>query len=153
MLAGGAVGACALLVAACGSTAAPASTSSTSSSGAGSGVAPGSDGSSSAGTTSAAKVSLRVTFAASATAPATSYTLRCKPPGGTVRNPVAACARLLTGASLFAPMPAHMLCPMIMEGAARATVTGTYLGKQVHETIFEGGCDLARWAMLKQAFG
>jgi len=153
MLAGGAVGACALLIAACGSTAAPASTSRTSSAGTGSGAASGSAGSTSASTTSAAKVSLQVTFAASASAPATSYTLRCEPAGGTVRSPAAACARLLTGASLFAPKPAHMLCPMIMGSAGRATVTGTYLGKTVRETIFEGGCDLARWARLKRVFG
>ena len=41
----------------------------------------------------------------------------------------AACARLLTGASLFAPLPGHVMCPMIMASAGRARVTGTYLGR------------------------
>jgi hypothetical protein len=93
-----------------------------------------------------------VTFTASATAPATTYTLRCEPPGGTVADPVGACARLLTGPSLFAPKPSRILCPMILESTARATVTGVYFGKQVHVTIVQGGCDLARWAKLKQVF-
>jgi Subtilisin inhibitor-like len=89
----------------------------------------------------------------SPTSTTTVYTLRCEPPGGTTPDPVAACARLLTGPSLFAPRPAHLLCPMIMESAARASVTGTYFGKQVHVTIVEGGCDLSRWAKLKRVFG
>jgi hypothetical protein len=147
---GAAVAACALLAAACGSTAAPT----TGASGTGSSsAASGSSGSSAAGTTSAAKVSLEVTIAASATAPATHYTLRCEPAGGTARDPATACARLLTGPSLFSPRPTHILCPMIMESAGRATVTGTYLGKKVHETIVDGGCDLSRWAKLKAVFG
>jgi hypothetical protein len=106
-------------------------------------------GSSSAGLAAASKVSLAVTFAASAHAPATRYTLRCEPPGGTASNPAAACARLLAGTSLFAPQPGHMLCPMIMASAGRATVTGTYFGKPVHVTIVDGGCDLSLWAKLK----
>jgi Subtilisin inhibitor-like len=100
----------------------------------------------------ASKVSLDVTFTASANAAAAHYTLRCEPAGGTVSNPAVACAKLLAGTSLFAPRPAHMLCPMIMVGAGRATVTGTYFGKQVHVTITDGGCDLSIWARLKAVF-
>ncbi len=44
------------------------------------------------------------------------------------------------------------MCPMIMESAARATVSGTYLGRKVHESIVDGGCDLSRWAKLKAVF-
>jgi hypothetical protein len=143
---GAAVAACALLAAACGSTAAPGS------SGAGSSSAAGPTGSSSASTASAAKVSLEVTFAASGSSQATHYTLRCEPAAGTTRDPAASCARLLTGASLFAPRPGHVMCPMIMESAARATVTGTYLGRTVHESVVDGGCDLSRWAKLKAVF-
>ncbi len=144
--------ACALLAAACGSTPAPG-TGAAGASGTGSGsAASGATGSSTASTTSAAKVSLAVTFAAAANSPATRYTLRCEPAGGTVHDPAAACARLLTGASLFAPRPGHIMCPMIMESAARATVSGTYLGKKVHVSIVDGGCDLSRWAKLKAVF-
>jgi hypothetical protein len=144
---GAAVAACALLAAACGSTAAPGS------SGAGSASAgSASAGTASAGTASAARVSLEVTFAAAANSPATHYTLRCGPAGGTTPDPAAACARLLTGASLFGPLPRHVMCPMIMESAGRATVSGTYLGHRVHESIVAGGCDLSRWAKLRAVF-
>ena len=93
-----------------------------------------------------------VTFAASANVPATHYTLRCEPAGGTALDPAAACAKLLTGAGLFAPRPAHLLCPMIMASAGRASVSGTYFGQKVHETIVDGGCELSRWAKLKAVF-
>jgi len=131
--------ACALLAAACGSTAAPSTASST-------------GGSSSAGTTAAAKISLDVTFEASPSGPATHYTLRCEPAGGTAHDAAAACARLMTGASIFAARPGHIMCPMIEASAGRALVTGTYLGKKVHQTIVDGGCDLSRWTKLKAIF-
>ena len=42
---------------------------------------------------------------------------------------------------------------MIMADArSRASVNGTYLGQKVHETIVDGGCDLARWSKLEQIF-
>ena len=94
-----------------------------------------------------------MTFAATPSSPAAHYTLRCEPAGGTAPDPAVACARLLTGSSIFASRPAHVLCPMILQSAARATVTGTYLGKMVHVTIVNGGCDLARWSKLKAVFG
>jgi hypothetical protein len=94
-----------------------------------------------------------VTFAASPNNPATHYTLRCEPAGGTVPDPAAACARLLTGANIFAPRPARVACPMILASSGRAAVTGTYLGQQVHVTIVDGGCDLSRWSKLKSVFG
>jgi hypothetical protein len=158
MLASGvAVGACVLLLAACGSTAAPTTGAPATGAPATSAPASGASatsatGSSSAGQAAAAAVSLDVTFAASANVPAAHYTLHCEPASGTVADPAVACTKLLTGTSLFAPRPAHELCPMIMLGAGRATVTGTYLGQNVHETIVDGGCDLSRWAKLKAVF-
>jgi Subtilisin inhibitor-like len=144
-----AIGACALLAAACGSTAAPgsgaASTGSHGTSGSGTGAG-------SASTAASAKISLDVTFEASLNKPATHYTLRCEPAGGTAHHAAAACARLLSGTSLFAARPGHVMCPMIMASAGRALVEGTYLGKKVHVTIVDGGCDLARWAKLKAVF-
>jgi hypothetical protein len=144
-----AVGVCALLAAACGSTAAPGSSAagqggSTSSSPAATASGPA--------TTAAAKISLDVVFSGSPTTAAAHYTLRCDPAGGTVTNPVSACARLMRGTSLFGPLPAHVACPMIMANAGRATLTGTYLGRPVHETVVDGGCDLSRWAKLRQVF-
>jgi hypothetical protein len=149
---GAAVAACALLAAACGSTVAPTTGAPTAGAQATGGAGPNSAASGSASTASAAKVSLDVTFAASASSPATHYTLRCEPAGGTTPDPAAACSRLLAGASLFGSRPRHVMCPMIMASAGRARVTGTYLGKTVRETIVDGGCDLARWAELKAVF-
>lgn len=133
-----AAGACVLLVAACGSAAAPGS------------------GTPAAGsrpaTTATPKISLNVNFSGSPTTAAAHYTLRCDPAGGTVTDPAAACAKLMRGTSLFGPLPAHVACPMIMANAGRATVTGSYLGHPVHETVVDGGCDLGRWAKLRQVF-
>jgi Subtilisin inhibitor-like len=108
-------------------------------------------GASGAGTTSAAKISLTVSFSGSASTEPRHYTLRCEPAGGSVRDAAAACTMLMKhAASLFRPRPAHIECPMIMASAGRATVTGTYLGRHVHELIANGGCDLSRWAELGQ---
>lgn len=67
-------------------------------------------------------------------------------------EPAAACQRLLSGTSILAPRPAHIMCPMILTGTARATVSGTYFGKKVHLTVVDGGCDLSKWAKLRSVF-
>ncbi len=144
---------CALLAAACGSTAAPGHGSSSTRPGGGHSTSEPSASSSGPVTAAAAKISLSVSISATATSPAAHYTLRCDPAGGTVSDPAAACARLLAGASLFGPLPAHVACPAIMVNAGRATLTGTFLGAPVHETIVAGGCDIGRWAKLKQVLG
>jgi hypothetical protein len=135
---GAAAAACALLAAACGSTAAP-------------GTASGS-GSGSAGTTAAAKIALKVTFAASPGVAARHYTLTCEPAGGSAPDAATACGKLLKSKDLFGPMPAHVMCPMIMASAGRAIVSGTYRGQKVHETVVDGGCDLNRYHQLTQIF-
>jgi Subtilisin inhibitor-like len=128
------------MTAACGSAAAPSSGG-------------GSQSSTSSHTTSAAKISLSVSFSGSAGIAPEHYTLRCEPAGGTVSDPVAACAKLMKrGASLFGPMPAQIACPMIMASARRITVTGRYLGRPVHELVVDGGCDLSRWAEFGKIF-
>jgi hypothetical protein len=93
-----------------------------------------------------------VSFSGSPTTAAAHYALRCDPAGGTVTDPAAACARLMRATGLFGPLPAHVACPMIMANSGRATVTGSYLGRPVHETVVDGGCDLSRWAKLRQVF-
>jgi Subtilisin inhibitor-like len=129
------------MTAACGSAAAP-------SSGGG-----GAHSSTSSRTTSAAKISLSVSFSGSAGIAPEHFTLRCEPAGGTVSDPAAACAKLMKrGASLFGPMPVRVACPMIMASARRVTVTGTYLGRPVHELVVDGGCDLSRWAEFGKIF-
>lgn len=134
---GAVVGACALLAAACGSTDAPSA---------------GSSGSSPAGTVSASKVSLDVTFSPTDGHPARHWTLRCEPTGGSYRDPRGACVKLLKWGNIFARPTGHLMCPMIMVSAQRVTVTGTYFGKSVNETIVAGGCDLSRYFKLKDIF-
>jgi len=139
--------ACAALVAACGSVAAPASSA------AGSGTSSHSAaGSGTATTTSAAKVSLVVSFSGSPSSAASRYTLRCDPTGGTEPDAAAACAKLLKITDLFSPLPPHVMCPMILANAGQVSITGYYFGKRVHETYLDGGCDLARWSQLRQVF-
>ena len=139
---GAVIGACGLLAAACGSSAAPTT------------GAPhaGASGSGSATTVSSSKVSLDVTFGQTYGHPAKHWTLRCEPAGGNYPDPSGACARLIKWGNIFSPPVGHVMCPMIMVGAQRVTVTGTYFGKQISETIVAGGCQLSRYYELKQVF-
>ena len=140
ILSGGAlVAACGLAAAACGSAAAP------------SGGSQGSGGSS-ASTTSAAKVSLTIVQSGGSDSTAKRWTLRCEPAGGNVPDPATACGRLLQHRTIFSPSPRHVMCPMIMADARSYIVYGTFLGQKVHQTIVDGGCDLARWSQLNQVF-
>jgi len=139
---GAVVGACALLAAACGSTAAPSASPSGS----------GPSGSDSAGTVSAPKVSLDVTFSPTDGHPARHWTLRCEPAGGNYPDPPGACTKLLKWGNIFAHPSGHVMCPMIMVSAQRVTVTGTYFGTKINETIVAGGCDLSRFYKLKEIF-
>ncbi len=102
----------------------------------------------------AALVSLTATlYPANNGAPPAQFTLRCDPTGGTVADPAAACAQLLADPGVLAPPSGHLVCPMILASGSRVVVYGTYLGKQVNETIRDGGCDLSRWVVLRQVFG
>jgi len=138
-----AFGAAALLIAGCGTAAAPSSASG--------GTHGTASGASNTGTTAAAKISLTVSYSGSASTTPRHYTLHCEPAGGTVHDAAAACAMLMRHATgLFGKLPSRMECPMIMADGGRATVTGTYLGRHVHELVVDGGCDLSRWAELGQ---
>jgi hypothetical protein len=110
------------------------------------------------GCAGAPQVTLDVTiypadYPADNTLPST-LTLRCDPDGGTAPDPAAACAQLLAEPDLLEPQPVgHVIaCPMILASGARIVVDGAYLGRQVNETIVDGGCDLQRWTELMQIF-
>jgi Subtilisin inhibitor-like len=129
----------ALIVAGCGSAAAP--------------TAGGSAGQH-AGTTAASKINLHITVTDGTTGPVKRWTLRCDPPGGTHPNPAAACRILLSVKNPFGPSSSvKMMCPMILASARRAVITGTYNGHRVNEQIVDGGCDQLRWGKLKGIFG
>jgi hypothetical protein len=125
-----------VLAAACGS----ASSSSAAGSGAGGRAKP-------------PKISLDVTVTGADGVKAKHWTLHCDPAGGTRPDPAAACHVLQTVKSNpFTPLPKGIMCPMIVAGTKRATVTGTWYGKPVHMTIYDGGCYLERWAKVGQIF-
>ena len=83
--------------------------------------------------------------------PARHSTLKCSPPGGTLTQPAAACAKLAKLKDPFAPVPADAMCAQIFGGPEVARVRGTYKGKRVN-AIFnkKNGCEIARWK--KHAF-
>jgi hypothetical protein len=174
-----AAAACALLVTACGSVAAPrpGAPGASASDGAGahlgdpvlapsspSAVPTGPAGSpcylqpsacAGAGNSAAPWVSLDVTIYPADNAPPSYARLTCDPAGGTVPDPAAACAQILADPGLLEPplVTRAMMCPMMLASGARAVVDGTYLGKLIAETIEDGGCDLQRWVELVQIFG
>jgi Subtilisin inhibitor-like len=123
--------ACAGLVTACGSQAAP--------------------GSPAASPKPAPKVSLDIRVSGVGST-ARHWTLQCDPAGGTHPDPAAACQVLLKAKNPFAPVPKGIMCPMIIVGAKRAVVKGTYFGQHVNTTFTQGGCQLARWAKIGQIF-
>jgi hypothetical protein len=78
------------------------------------------------------------------------WTLRCDPPGGTLRASARACARLDAGGrALFAPLSPKVVCTEIYGGPQRARVTGVLDGKRIWATFARtNGCHIARWAKV-----
>jgi hypothetical protein len=98
-----------------------------------------------AGCTSAS--SLRVTYWEDASATAVTWTLRCNPPGGSLKRPTIACHRLASGGSkLFAPLPKDSVCTEIYGGPQKARVVGVLAGKRIWATFTRtNGCEIGRW--------
>ncbi|HEY7144727.1 MAG TPA: SSI family serine proteinase inhibitor [Streptosporangiaceae bacterium] len=148
--------ACAVLVTACGSSAATggAAAGGTAPAGTASGgpasngtasPGPSSGGSGGAGQSGPAKVSLDIQVSHGPGTAIRRWTLRCEPAGGTHPDPAAACRALLHAKNPFGPLPKGIMCPMIVQGAEVAKVRGSYLGRPVNITMEKGGCWLARW--------
>ena len=122
-----------LAVAGCGTQKAPGSgASGGSSGGSGSGKAP-----------AAAQVVLTFDITNGATKPATHWTLRCDPTGGTHPHAAATCAMLLKMKKPFALPAKHLMCPMIMVSDRSIHVKGTWFGTKINRVIVDGGCDLS----------
>jgi hypothetical protein len=129
----------ALIVAGCGSTAAPSANAG--------------GHHNKATETSAAKVDLHFTITNGTTGPVKHWTLRCNPPGGTHPDPAAACQTLLSVKNPFADQSSvKMMCPMVLASSRRAIITGTYYGHKVDEQLVDGGCDMIHWGKLKKLF-
>jgi hypothetical protein len=105
-----------------------------------------------AGSAPAAKVSLVIQVAGTPGAAPKRWTLRCDPAGGTHPHPQAACDVLLHAKRPFAPLPDHVMCPMIVAGTKTATVKGTWFGKHIDSSFNQRGCGNMRWAKIGQIF-
>jgi hypothetical protein len=101
----------------------------------------------------AAKVSLTVVVTPSPGATPKRWTLRCDPTGGTHPDARAACRDLLGAKNPFAPIPHGFMCPMIVAGPQKATISGTFFGQHVASNFSKVGCEGARWAKLGVVFG
>lgn len=77
----------------------------------------------------------------------TRYTLTCRPAGGSVADPAAACAALEAAPSLLRSPSG---CSVAIADAGSERVTGTLDGRPVH-LVFPGGC--RRWPALRAALG
>ena len=101
----------------------------------------------------AAKVSLTVVVTPTPGATPNRWTLRCDPTGGTHPDARAACRDLLGAKNPFAPIPHGLMCPMIVAGPQKATISGTFCGQHVASNFSKVGCEGARWAKLGEVFG
>ncbi len=101
----------------------------------------------------AAKVSLTVVVTPTPGATPKRWTLRCDPAGGTHPEAKAACRALLAAKNPFAPIPRGIMCPMIVAGPQKATITGTFFGQHVASDFSRAGCEATRWAKLGVVFG
>ena len=126
---------CAIVVAACGSAAAPGGSRRPSPS---------------AGTPPKMSLDIKVSHGPGTTV--RHWTLRCQPAGGTHPDPARACRVLMNAKNPFAPVQKGVMCPMILAGTKVATVVGTWYGQPVNVTMSQGGCWLARWAEVGQIF-
>jgi hypothetical protein len=101
----------------------------------------------------AAKVFLTVVVTPTPGATPKRWTLRCDPAGGTHPDAKAACRALLAAKNPFAPIPRGIMCPMIVAGPQKATITGTFFGQRVASNFSRAGCEATRWAKLGVVFG
>ncbi|MET0820062.1 MAG: SSI family serine proteinase inhibitor [Aeromicrobium sp.] len=98
----------------------------------------------------AAKTSLTIEVTPDEGADPKTYTLTCDPAGGDHPQPRQACDAIATaGASVFEPVPSDAMCTTVFGGPEKATVTGTYEGKDVDASFSrENGCEIDRWEKL-----
>jgi hypothetical protein len=81
------------------------------------------------------------------------WTLHCGPPGGTLPQRTAACAKLAKLHAPFAPVPADAVCSQIYGGPDVARVKGIYRGRRI-DAVFNrrNGCEIARWKRVAFLF-
>ena len=96
--------------------------------------------------------SLKITYWAEGPGSArpVTWTLRCNPARGTLRNRATACRKLAAGGvKLFAPVARNAVCTEIYGGPQVARVVGTVAGTRVWASFNRtNGCHIARWDRL-----
>jgi hypothetical protein len=102
------------------------------------------------------KISLTITTIPNGNKPRAgrrTYTLRCRPAGGTLPKPGIACSKLLNVQNPFAPVPRDQACTQLYGGPQEAIVVGTYGGKPVRTRFTRvDGCQIARWNRVRFLF-
>jgi Ca2+-binding RTX toxin-like protein len=75
-----------------------------------------------------------------------SWTLRCRPAGGSLPKPGRACRRLATMRGPLAPIAYDRTCTTTPAGAGEATVRGLFAGKRVVVPFYGSNtCEIERW--------
>jgi Subtilisin inhibitor-like len=73
------------------------------------------------------------------------WSLRCAPAGGTLPRPAAACLRLQSMQSPFAPLSKDLQCTQIYGGPQEAVISGTFRGNKIWVKLTaRDGCQIAR---------
>ena len=79
------------------------------------------------------------------------WTLTCEPAGGTLPGAASACSRLTISA--LRPLPRDTVCTQIYGGPQRARVTGKVDGRRVDARFSRvNGCEIHRWDGVRFLF-
>jgi hypothetical protein len=99
---------------------------------------------------SSAKTSLTIDVTPGEGADTKTFKLTCDPAGGDHPQPQQACDAIAeAGASVFEPVSSDTVCTSVFGGPQKATVTGTYEGKDVDASFSrDNGCEIDRWEKL-----
>ncbi len=80
-------------------------------------------------------------------------TLACRPAGGSLPRPGAACRLLLATKEPFRRTPRRVACTEIYGGPAVAHVLGTFKGRRLSRWFNrKNGCEIARWDRVRFLF-
>ena len=100
-------------------------------------------------TTTAPSTELTITVRPQGTGgPTRTWTLRCKPTGGSLPRPAAACERLR--AEALRPVPPDTICTQIYGGPQTARVRGRLEGRPIDVRFGRSnGCEIHSWNRVK----
>jgi hypothetical protein len=89
---------------------------------------------------------LKIVFQESPDSPKETWTLNCKPNGGTFAGVAVACKKLASLKNPFAKPAADQMCSEIYGGDQTAIITGSWLGKKVNRKFSRVNvCEIDTW--------